>query len=62
MCPSRWDIVIYVLCVGVILEAHFTYSAQSLGGYVQDMVARLQYFHRWIATGVPNCIWISSLN
>merc|ERR1712159_15242 len=35
-------------------------SLKKLGGYVSDLVARLNFLQKWIDDGVaPNCFWIS---
>jgi dynein heavy chain len=36
-------------------------SLKPLAGYVQDLLARLEFFQRWVDRGVPASIWLPGL-
>lgn len=34
-------------------------SLKSLGGYMKDLIARLEWFSTWVEKGLPKVLWIS---
>ena len=34
-------------------------SLKPLGSYIADLMERLDFFHKWIDSGIPNIFWIS---
>jgi dynein heavy chain len=34
-------------------------SLKSLGGYMKDLITRLQWFKDWVEDGLPSVLWIT---